>query len=170
VAVLCCSALVIKMANTFTNEEHADIHLVYGFCNRNGRATVEEYRQYPLRKLPHRDTIENIHRTLLETGSFPRANAECEQRRRGEDVLAARQRSPSTNICRMSRVTGVAETQVWKILYRDDSYPYHLQLVHHLLSGDEGKRVRFCEWLQPRIRILRDILFTDEAEIYPGWY
>jgi hypothetical protein len=74
---------------------------VYSFCNGNGRAAVVEYQQwYPLRIIPHKKTFGNVHRTLRETGSFPRANAECE----------------------------------------------------------------FCEWLQPRLHILRDILFRDMAQ------
>jgi hypothetical protein len=36
-------------------------------------------------------------------------------------------------------------------------------MVQHLLPGDYAKRVRFCEWLQPRLHILRDFLFTDDA-------
>jgi hypothetical protein len=31
------------MPNTFTVEEYADIHFVYGFGNVNGRAAVVEY-------------------------------------------------------------------------------------------------------------------------------
>jgi hypothetical protein len=78
----------------------------------NGRAAVLEYRQrYPLRRNPHRKTFENVHRTLRETGSFPRANAEREQRRREEDgVVAAVQQIPSSSIRRISRTTGVAHT------------------------------------------------------------
>jgi hypothetical protein len=30
------------MPNTFTNEEHANMHFVYDFCNGNGRAAVVE--------------------------------------------------------------------------------------------------------------------------------
>jgi hypothetical protein len=31
-------------------------------------------------------------------------------------------------------------------------------------GGDHANSVRFCEWLQPRPHILRDILFTDKAQ------
>jgi hypothetical protein len=60
------------MPNTFTNEEYADMHFVYSFCNGNGRAAVVEYwSRYPLCRIPHQKTFENIHRTLRETDSFP---------------------------------------------------------------------------------------------------
>jgi hypothetical protein len=56
------------------------MNFVYGFCNGNGRAAVVEYRlRYPLRRVPHRKTFENVHRTLRDIGSFPRVNAEREQ-------------------------------------------------------------------------------------------
>jgi hypothetical protein len=33
---------LVKMPNTFTNEEHANMHFVYDFCKGNGRAAVLE--------------------------------------------------------------------------------------------------------------------------------
>jgi hypothetical protein len=63
------------MPNTFTSEEHADMHFVYGFCSGNDTAAVVEYwQQYPLRRVPYCKTFENVYRTLRETGSFPQAN------------------------------------------------------------------------------------------------
>jgi hypothetical protein len=46
----------------------------------------------------------------------------------------------------------------------DGLYPYYLQRVQHLLPCDHANRVQFCEWLQPWLHIVHDILFTDEAE------
>jgi hypothetical protein len=48
VDVLCCSVVVLKMPNMFTNEEYADMHFVYGFYNGNGAAMVEYRQCYPL--------------------------------------------------------------------------------------------------------------------------
>jgi hypothetical protein len=103
---------------------------------------------------------------LRGTGSFPQANTELEQRRRGEDdVLSAVQRSPSTNISSISRMTRVVQTQVWRFLDYDGFYPYHVQRGQHLLSGDHANRVRICEWLQ---HIPRNTLFTDKAQLTGG--
>jgi hypothetical protein len=33
----------------------------------------------------------------------------------------------------------------------------------NLLRGDHSSRVQFCEWLQPPIQMLSDILFTDQS-------
>jgi len=54
-----------------------------------------------------------MHRILRVTGSFPCENADREQQWRAEDDgLNAVQRSPSTSSRRISRMTGVAQTQV----------------------------------------------------------
>lgn len=45
----------------------------------------------------------------------------------------------------------------------DGSYPYHLRRLQSPLPGGHVNRVRLCEILQPRLHIVRDILFTDEA-------
>jgi hypothetical protein len=110
VAVLCCRAVIVKIPNKFINDEYADMHFVCSFCNENGWAVTVKWRQrYPLRRIPHRKTFENVHRTFNGTGSFPRASAGRE-RRRGDDVLAAVQRSLSASTRRLSRRTGVADT------------------------------------------------------------
>ncbi|KAK9727401.1 Helix-turn-helix domain (DUF4817) [Popillia japonica] len=62
---------------TFSNEEYADIHFIYGLCNGSARAAVREYRRrFPTRKLPCRTVFSDIHRCLRETGKFPAATSE----------------------------------------------------------------------------------------------
>lgn len=42
------------MPQYFTNAEYADIHFVYGFCNGNANAAVQEYRRrFPNRRIPN---------------------------------------------------------------------------------------------------------------------
>jgi hypothetical protein len=113
------------------------MQFIYIFCNGNGEGALVEYRQrYPLCRIPHHKTCKNVHRTLREIDSFPWANAECEQWQCGDDILAAVQRSLGTGTHWISRMAGVAQTQVWRILHHDYLYPYHLQRVQFLLFGD----------------------------------
>lgn len=64
-------------------------HVVYG------KAAVAEYRQH----YTYHRTLETIHRILNKTGSFPWANAECEQQRcLTADVLARVQQGPDTSV------------------------------------------------------------------------
>jgi hypothetical protein len=81
----------------------------------------------------------------------------------GDNVLAVVQINSNRSICRISR-TGVAQTQVWRILHHDGFYPYYLQSVQYPLPRDHAKCVLFCEWLQPQLHILHDNLFRDEVQ------
>ena len=48
------------------------MHFVYGFCNGNARAAVEEYqRRFPDRRIPSRRVFTRIHQTLHDTGCLP---------------------------------------------------------------------------------------------------
>jgi hypothetical protein len=33
---------LVKIPNTFTNEEHSNMHFIYDICNGNGRAAAVE--------------------------------------------------------------------------------------------------------------------------------
>ena len=49
----------VKMPRTFTHEEYADMVYVYGYCNGNANAAVDEYRRrYPLQRTPNRAVLE----------------------------------------------------------------------------------------------------------------
>lgn len=61
--------------STFSNEEYADIHFIYGFCNGNARAAVTEYhRRFPNRRVPDRRVFSNVHRSIKFTGTVPNKN------------------------------------------------------------------------------------------------
>jgi hypothetical protein len=60
--------------------------------------------------------------------------------------------------------TGVAPTQVWRILHTGGFYLYHLQSVQHLLLEDHATYVQCCKWLQVHLHVLPDIIFMDEAQ------
>ena len=48
------------------------MHFVYGFCDGNTRAAVEEYqRLFPDRRIPSRSDFTRIHQTVRDTGSVP---------------------------------------------------------------------------------------------------
>jgi hypothetical protein len=46
---------VAKMPFVFSHMEYCDMHFVYGFCDGNARAAIEEYqRRFPDRRIPSR--------------------------------------------------------------------------------------------------------------------
>ena len=56
------------------------MHFVYGFCDGNARAAVEEYqRRFPDRRIPYRGVFTCIHQTMRETGCLPSVGVQSER-------------------------------------------------------------------------------------------
>lgn len=153
--------------STFSNEEYADIHFIYGFCNGNARAAVTEYhRRFPNRRVPDRRVFSNVHRSIKFTGKVPNKNLErpLRRHRQVEDaILATVDRTPTISIRRLSAQTNVSKTTIWKILRDYDLYPFHFMNVQALQPNDYPARVNFCHVLLRNRQIHTKILFTDEA-------
>jgi len=68
------------MPFVFSQVEYCDIHFVYGFCNGNAHAAVEEYqRHFPDRRIPSRGVFTRIHQTMCETGCLPSVAVQSER-------------------------------------------------------------------------------------------
>ena len=53
----------------FTNNEYADIHFCYGFCDGNAEAAVREYRRrYPTRRIPDSRVFVRTHQNFRNFG------------------------------------------------------------------------------------------------------
>ena len=62
----------IKMPRTFTHEKCADMVYMYGYCNGNANAAVDEYqRRYPLHRTPNQAVFTNVFCALRECGTLP---------------------------------------------------------------------------------------------------
>jgi len=60
------------MPVVFSHVEYCDMDFVYGFCDGNARAAVEEYqRRFPDRRIPSRSVFSRIHQTMRDTGCLP---------------------------------------------------------------------------------------------------
>jgi hypothetical protein len=67
------------MPFAFSHVEYCDMHFVYGFCDGNARAAVQEYeRRFPDRRIPSRSVFTRIHQTLRDTGSRPSFSVQSE--------------------------------------------------------------------------------------------
>ena len=67
-----CLQGVARMPFVFSHVEYCDMHFVYGFCNGNAHAAVEEYqRRFPDRRIPSRGVLTRINQTLCDTGCLP---------------------------------------------------------------------------------------------------
>ena len=59
------------MNMSFSYEEYADMHFVYGFCKVNNTAAVEEYRlRYPRRRITDRRVFTRVHHSDLGYGPY----------------------------------------------------------------------------------------------------
>ena len=90
---------------SYTHRESADMHLVYGMANCNGREALRIYREkYLSRKMPSHSFFVTIHQKLCETGSLDvhKPNAGRQRISRTVDaeerVVQALQYNPSTSI------------------------------------------------------------------------
>ena len=101
------------MPFVFSNVEYCDMHFVYGFCDGNARAAVDEYqRRFPDRRIPSRGVISCIHQTMCETGCLPGVAVQSERQvvpliNTRENILEMVQRSPRLSTRRMASRIGV---------------------------------------------------------------
>ena len=63
------------MPFVFYHVEYCDTHFVYGFCDGNARAAVQEYK----RRFPDRSVFTHIHQTLRDTGSLLSVSLQSER-------------------------------------------------------------------------------------------
>ena len=68
------------MPFVFSHVEYCDMHFVYGFCDGNARAAVDEYqRRFPDRRIPSRDVFSRITQTVRDTGCLPSVAVQSER-------------------------------------------------------------------------------------------
>jgi len=124
-----CLQGVARMPFVFSHVEHCDMHFVYGFCNGNAHAAVEEYqRHFPDRRIPSRGVFTRINQTLRDTGCLPSVAVRSEREvvrtiNARENILEMVQRSPRLSTRRTASRIGVSRMQVWRTLHEKDLYP-----------------------------------------------
>ena len=56
----------------FTHFEYCDMHYVYGYCDGNTSAAVNEYGcRYPERKIPSKRVFTGVEQSLRDNGCLP---------------------------------------------------------------------------------------------------
>ena len=56
----------------FTHVEYCDMHYVYGYCDGNASAAVNEYRRcYPERRIPSKRVFTRVEQSLRDNGCLP---------------------------------------------------------------------------------------------------
>jgi hypothetical protein len=89
------------------------MHFVYGFCDGNANAVVEEYRRrYTERKIPSRCVFTRVHKTMRDN-CLPSVAVQSEREmvqtlNTRENILEMVQRSPRLSTRRMASRIGVS--------------------------------------------------------------
>lgn len=160
------------------------MHLVYGLADGNGQAALRMYcERYPNRQVPHYQMFEQLHRNLIEHGSFRGGVQNTGQSRSTRTrtrnpaieenvMLHAVDNNPSTSIRESS-----AGTLALSVLDVIEVHPFYLRPVQLLQKEDYSQRLAFVQWyLMQRVDDLlfpSCVLFTGEASftreeiIYP---
>ncbi|GBN31960.1 hypothetical protein AVEN_39360-1 [Araneus ventricosus] len=159
---------------TYSNQEKADIHFMYGLVNGNDLEPERLYRQrFPRRHVTDQKLFERLHRCLCEPGSF--VTGMHDTGRGGsvrtpqvvEDILQGVGDSPDISTRDVSRAVNVPHSIVWRILRDEGLHPYHVQKVQALIPTDYAPRVEFARWFlqQPVAQpdFIAHVLFTDES-------
>ena len=109
------------------------MHFVYGFCDGNARAAVEEYqRRFPDRRIQSRSVFTRIHQTLRDIGCLPSVSVRSEREvvetiNTRQNILEMVQRSPRLSTLRMASHIRVSRMQVWRTLREEDFYLYYCE-------------------------------------------
>ena len=160
----------VKMQR-FTNAEMADMHLIYGAAEGNGRLASRMYRErFPNREVPGPAFFINLHMRLRDTGAFTVNRIHVGRRRHPaeERIVQHFRENPSDSTRSAARSLNIRHhSTVWSALHRQRFHPYHFQRVQGLLPTDFGPRVQFSQWLMQQQQMdhyfSKQILFTDEA-------
>lgn len=158
----------------FTYNEYADMHLVYGRAECNGRRAAGLYRaQFPGRHVPHHSTFSQVDRRLRESGKFkPKKEASGAPRTvRTVDftdrVLEEFANRPRTSTRLVASELNTTQSSVWRVMKELGQHPFHIQKVQSLQPEDYAPRLEFAEWYLDRQRrspaFASNILWTDEA-------
>lgn len=160
------------MAHNLSNEELADMHLMYGEAGGNAAEAVRRYRErFPNRYVPGSRMFTAIDRRLREHGGFTvvrRGRARPVLDAIEEDVLeyfADRNRASTRAAARDLGIPNHAA--VWRVLNANNLHPFHFQTVQDLLPADYNPRLGFAHWCLLQVErdedFLKHVLFTDEA-------
>ena len=109
------------MSFLFTHVEYCDMHYVYGYCDSNASAALNEYRRrYPERRIPSKRVFTRVEQSLRDNGCLPSFALHSEREivrtiNARENILDMVQRSPRLSTRRMaSRVGLLINNLIWE--------------------------------------------------------
>lgn len=162
----------------YSNREMADIHFFYGLADGSINEAQRLYQDaFPTRRIPDRRTFATAHRRLMDHGSFSQSATcvgnvgrprEIRAENAEEQILNRIENDPHVSTRQLSHELNLSHCTIWRIINRNDFYPYHLQRVQVLHPNDPQLRIDFCQWYLNQHDIIPNfgwnVLFTDESQ------
>lgn len=163
----------------FTNEERRVICFLRIDEGLSLRKIAARFHQlYPHRPTPSPKGISKMMQKLRATGSvFNRPKSGRPRSATNEInevmVLGSVYNKSQQSLKEIANETANSVTSVWRILRRHKFHPYGVKLTQELTVEDFGKRLDFCELMEPKIRdpnFLKNICFSDESTFHLTGY
>ena len=122
----------------YTNQEYADMLIVYGTCDQVGRRAAAEYRRrFPNRRQPDAGIFQRVYQRLAETGSVCVRNPDGGRRRgaraeNDEAILDCFAGDPTTSLRRTARALDTSYSTCQRVMKEDLQHPYKYRRVHEI--------------------------------------
>lgn len=163
------------------------MHLVYGLADGDGQAALRMYRErYPKRRVPHYQMFEQLHRNLIEYGSFRgrvqntgqlRSTRTRTQLMEQNVMLHALGSNPSTSTPAAVDGRGACSLSVQNVIQAATLHQSYMRPLQLLEKEDYSQRLAFAQWyLMQRVDDLLfpscvlftgEVSFTREDILYP---
>lgn len=159
----------------FEKGELVDMIFVLGETARNCLLASRLYGvRYPERRHPKEISFRKLLDRFTETGSVNYKKQERTKRVTNEEnelsVLLTVTEHPHISQKGIAQATDINEISVQRILKKNHSHAYHIQLHQELSDADFELRSEFCDWARLKIQedptFFQYVLFTDEATFH----
>ncbi|XP_071575472.1 uncharacterized protein [Temnothorax nylanderi] len=162
----------------YTNEELANMLLIYGECRKNGRQAAILYAErFPEKRHPAHGYFHNLLTRLVQHGTLHASTRALNHHNRPEEIInqvrEAVTENPHTSTRGIGYDLGMDHNKAHRIIKKDlRMHPYKRHTTQMLLPQDLLRRERFCDWVSEQIYdiddieddyFLRSILWTDES-------
>ena len=168
----------MDIAKQFSDQERIKIIELY-FATKSTVLVQRQFRrEFPGRKIPHRNTIKNLVEKFRDSGSVTNNNkghsgppSTATTPAHVQDVRAHLEQSPRKSTRRLSQEVGISRTSVRRIIHRDlKLFPYKVQVLQAQTQANKDQRYEFGQEISERIEnnpeLLDVLLFSDEAHFH----
>jgi hypothetical protein len=156
---LCSVTSIVQptMPPRYSNEELAQMLLIYGECRQSERRAAALYAiRYPDRRHPSPSTFGNLYRRLCQSGTVHESTRPRNIRQRDEQMIdqvrEAVLANPHTSTRCIARDLNITQSRVHKVIKKDLKWhPYKRHTTQKLFPQDLPRRERFCEWISDQV-------------------